>query len=66
MGQVVMLRSITTLEFKEMVEDGWINCPEPNPLPHDNIDIPYFLVGDDDFGLTVIMMKPYSQSDRIS
>jgi hypothetical protein len=66
MGQVVMLRSITTLEFNEMMEDSWINCPQPNPLPHDKMDIPYFLVGEDDSGLTVIMMKRYGQRDRRS
>ncbi|XP_056016392.1 uncharacterized protein LOC130053332 isoform X2 [Ostrea edulis] len=50
-------------EFKELVEDGSINFPDPDPLSHDNMDIPYFLVGDDDFSLAKNMMKPYGQRD---
>lgn len=46
-----------------MLEDGSINFPDPDPLPYDNVNIPYFLVGDDAFSLTVNMMKPYGQRD---
>ncbi|XP_048755473.2 uncharacterized protein LOC125666342 [Ostrea edulis] len=50
-------------EFKELVEDGSVNFPNPDPLPHDNVDMPYFLVGDDAFSLAKNMMKPYGQRD---
>ena len=39
---------------------GW---PAPDPLPHDNQDVPYYLVGDDAFSLRTYMMKPYSKRD---
>ena len=50
-----------TCELKEAIESGEINFPDPEPLLRDNIDIPYFLVGDDAFALKTWMMKPYSR-----
>ena len=37
-----------------------IGFPAPDPLPHDDRDTPYFLVGDDAFPLRTYMMKPFS------
>ena len=48
-------------ELKELVEDGLLGLPPPDPLPHDTQDVPYFFLGDDAFTLRETMMKPYSQ-----
>ena len=48
-------------ELKEAIERGDINFPDPNPLPIDDQDMPYFLVGDDAFALRTWTMKPFSK-----
>jgi DDE superfamily endonuclease len=45
------------------LRQGTLAFPRPSPLPNDDRDIPYFLVGDDAFPLRTYMMKPYS--DRL-
>ena len=47
--------------FKDCLDQGLLNFPAPSPLPNDNEDMPYFLVGDDAFALRTNLMKPYSQ-----
>lgn len=47
-------------ELKECLCDGSIGFPAPAALPHDDQDTPYFLLGDDAFGLRTYMMKPYA------
>ena len=57
-------------ELKEALESGNIGLPEPDNLPNDDQPVPYFIVGDDAFGLQTWMMKPLphrnmSMEDRI-
>lgn len=48
-------------ELKECLENCTIGFPESEPLPFDDRDTPYFILGDDAFGLRTFLMKPYSQ-----
>ena len=50
-------------ELKECLVDGSINLPDAEPLPNDDRDFPYFLVGDDAFALRSYMMKPYGHRE---
>ena len=56
-------RSDSTI-FKECdlfdaLQTGNLKLPEPKPLPKDNESLPYYIVGDDAFGLRTWLMKPY-------
>lgn len=42
------------------LEQGLLGFPDPHPLPDDDNDIIYFLVGDDAFPLRTWMIKPYN------
>lgn len=46
--------------LKLAFDEERLNLPDPDPLPGDDRDIPYFIVGDDAFSLHKHMMKPYS------
>ena len=48
-------------ELKQCAEDGTLGLPDPEPLPNDTQNVPYYFVGDDAFSLRSTMMKPYSQ-----
>ena len=46
--------------LRAALETGDIGFPDAEPLPNDDHNIPYFLVGDDAFPLRNWMMKPFS------
>ena len=48
-------------ELKQCIDNGTIGFPDPEPLPNDTEDVPYFLVGDDAFALRASLMKPFSR-----
>ena len=47
-------------ELKECTSNWSRGFPVPASLPHDDQDMPHFLLGNDDFGIRTYMMKPYA------
>ncbi|XP_046559290.1 protein ALP1-like [Haliotis rubra] len=48
-------------ELKECIDDNTINFPDSDPLPNDDRDTPYYILGDDAFPLRTFLMKPYGR-----
>ena len=48
-----------TCSLKEAIDDETIGIPPDEPLPHDDRDIPYFVIGDAAFALRTTLMKPF-------
>lgn len=48
-------------ELKECLEDETIGFPDSDPMPNDSQNMPYFILGDDAFGLRTYLIKPYLQ-----
>jgi hypothetical protein len=42
------------------INRGNMGFPAPSKLPGDNVDMPFFIVGDNIFGLKRWLMKPFS------
>ena len=45
------------------IVDGTLDVPDAEPLPGDDRDMPYFLIGDDAFSLRTWLMKPFRPED---
>ena len=45
---------------------GRANIPPPEPLPFDIWDIPYYIIGDDAFGLCHWLMKPFAHTAQVT
>lgn len=48
-------------DLRDSIITGGIGFPPPEPLPRDDQPTPYFIVGDDAFGLRTWLMKPHSK-----
>ncbi|XP_053391958.1 putative nuclease HARBI1 [Mercenaria mercenaria] len=48
-------------DLKEAVQAGVIGIPDPAPLSGDDRPMPYFLIGDDAFGMETWLMKPFAR-----
>jgi len=48
-------------ELKECLEDNSIGFPVLSPISEHDEAMPYFILGDDAFGIRTFMMKPYGQ-----
>jgi hypothetical protein len=46
--------------LKRAFEQERLGLPPPEPIPGDDRDIPYFLVGDDAFAMRTWLMKPFA------
>uniref|UniRef100_A0A8C5MRY0 DDE Tnp4 domain-containing protein n=4 Tax=Leptobrachium leishanense TaxID=445787 RepID=A0A8C5MRY0_9ANUR len=42
------------------IEGGNLNIPRPAPLPGSDVSVPYAFVGDEAFGLSTHLLRPYS------
>ena len=52
---------MSRVDLPRAIVENWLDLPPPQPLPHGQEPVPYFLIGDDAFGLQTWMMKPYSR-----
>jgi len=48
-------------QLKVAIQNVSIGIPPADFLPHDDQDMPYFIIGDDAFPLRTYMMKPYAR-----
>ena len=47
------------IDLKSDIEEVKLGMPEPEPLPGDNQNMPFFIIADYAFALPTWLMKPY-------
>lgn len=48
-------------ELRQSLDDGILGIPDPEPLPTDDEDTPFFIIADDAFAMKTYLMKPFSR-----
>ena len=49
-------------ELKQRLESETLGVPQPEPMPNDDEDTPYYIVADEAFALRTWLMKPYART----
>ncbi|XP_062588068.1 putative nuclease HARBI1 [Saccostrea cucullata] len=47
-------------ELHKCIVDGSVHLPAAEPMTNDDVDVPFFILGDDAFALKPYLMKPYT------
>ena len=47
--------------LRQAIEEDNLGIPPPQPMPHDDQPLPYFIIADDAFPLRSWLLKPYPQ-----
>ncbi|CAK1594284.1 unnamed protein product [Parnassius mnemosyne] len=55
-------RVLKESSFGNALAHGNLNLPEPSPLPGEEINFPFYYVGDEAYALTKNFMKPYTRN----
>ena len=46
-------------DLREALQDGVLGVPDADPLAGDDVDTPYYIIGDNAFGMRTWLMKPF-------
>lgn len=46
-------------DFRQALQDGVLGVPDADPLPGDDVNTPYYIIGDDAFAMRTWLMKPF-------
>jgi hypothetical protein len=48
-------------DLRDHIVTDRIGWPQSDPIPHDDMDTPYYIIGDEAFALKTWLMKPFSR-----